>query len=124
MTAVGVGSFEAVKVLVDAGASVRAHSPRSGYTPLMFACGARHSLRGAEIVSYLVAHGAQLEARGNGGFTALLLAASTGSPQVLAALLELGADISARDVRGRDAFALAQQRADPVIIGLLAKHLA
>jgi serine/threonine-protein phosphatase 6 regulatory ankyrin repeat subunit B len=123
MAAVWVGSFEAVKVLVDAGASVAARSPASGYTPLMFACGERRSLRGAEIVSYLVTHGAELEARSNDGFTALLLAAKTGSPQVLEALLRLGADVGARDSKGWDVFALAEKRADHEIVALLTKHL-
>lgn len=123
MRAVRVGCFEAVKVLVDAGASVRARSPVLGFTPLMFACGERHNLHGADIVSYLVAHGAELEARNSDGATALLLAAKTGSAQVLEALLRLGANLGARDSKGQDVFALAEQRADPEIVTLLAKHL-
>jgi ankyrin repeat protein len=123
MTAVWAGGFDAVKVLVDAGASLHACARRFGSTPLMFACTERHSLQGSEIVSYLVTHGADLEARSNDGSTALLLAAKTGSPQVLDALLRLGADFWARDLTGRDVFALAEQRADPQIMALLAKHL-
>ena len=124
MTAVWVGAFDAVKVLVDAGASLHARGKRFGSTPLMFACTERHSEQGGEIASYLLERGADLEARNKDGCTALLLAANGGGRQVLQALLRFGADLSARDTQGRDAFALARRRADPQILALLNEQRA
>lgn len=122
MTAVWVGRLDAVQVLVDAGASLRARGKRFGSTPLMFACTERHSCQGGEIASFLLERGAELEARNDSGATPLLLAVRGGSRQVLEALLRFEPDLSARDEKGRDAFALAAKRGDPAITTLLARQ--
>lgn len=117
MNAVLGDHLAAVRVLVEAGASVRARS-HAGYTPLMFACYLTRSGYPA-IVDYLLDHGAELDARTSAGQTAVMMAAQRGLHGVVQALLRRGPDLSMRDREGHTALDLAAQRGDASVLDLL-----
>jgi ankyrin repeat protein len=76
-------------------------------TPI--ACAAtRGTSEGLSSVKALIAAHADLEARGPGGATPLVLAAGNGDADVTATLLQAGADAAARDTKGRTALDYAQ----------------
>jgi ankyrin repeat protein/mono/diheme cytochrome c family protein len=106
-------SVESTRLLVDRGANPNAVS-QTGATPLM---SARHS----EVVSLLVARGADVTARSKRGETALADAASRGDLAAVKLLLEKGADVNAADYRGYTPLLQAVQydRDSPDIVKLL-----
>lgn len=122
MSAVLTGRLEAVRVLVEAGANVRAKKSGLGYTPIMFACYLTTSTEYPQIVDLLLDYGADLDARTNDGRTALMMAVQDGLYGVVDALLRRGADLSARNRQGRDVFDLAQERGHPRLLELLRQH--
>jgi ankyrin repeat protein len=88
-----------VKMLLQHGADCQAKTP-DGWSSLMFAC--RYSVLGSEmasyeIVRYLVQDGADVNARGKSGDTALKLAVEWGDQRLVRLLLLAGADITAKD---------------------------
>lgn len=121
-------------LLLDAGADIEAVN-RDGFTPLALACQAanwrvaRYMLErkaktdpaGAQPVIIAAAgaeddeigirllhkHKAKIDARGSGGRTALMVAAEAGLVEVVAVLLELGAQINLQDDAGLSAHMLA-----------------
>lgn len=117
MNAVLAGHLEAVRVLVEAGASVRARG-RGGFTPLMYACYRMRSEYPA-IVEYLLDRGVEIDACSADGRTALMLAAQSGPYGVVSALFRRGANLFVRDHKGRTAFDLAAQRGDANVLDLL-----
>jgi hypothetical protein len=95
--------------LIEAGADPNAKD-KSGCTPLI--CAARSSgIGGEHVARVLISAGADLEARagqkglhwGLQGFTALLVAASTGNDAVVRLLLRCGANSRARGAKGETA---------------------
>lgn len=117
MNAVLAGQLEAVRVLVEAGANVRART-RAGYTTLMCACYLMRSEHPV-IAEYLLDQGVELDACCMGGRTALMLATERGPYGVVTVLLRHGANVFARDREDRTAFDLAMQRGDPNLLDLL-----
>ena len=111
------GRTEAVRLLLERGANVRAVSANAtANTPL------HAGLAGAAdavIVDLLLAHGADPGAPGGGGWTPLHLAASRGAAPFVRRLLEAGADPRAAADDGRDAAAIARERGHPEIAALL-----
>jgi ankyrin repeat protein len=96
MFAAAFGSFEATRVLVDAGADVKAVSA-AGLTALHLSAGAGDIRK----VRLLVDHGADIHARSQMGRTPLLVAAYTqGTSDIVAFLLSKGADTNAADAGG------------------------
>lgn len=78
-----------VSALVRAKCDVNARDKR-GYSALMHASGASKERR--DIVSYLIAHGAEVNLRGNDGETALIKASFRGHLKIVRCLAEHGAD--------------------------------
>ena len=112
-------SAEILRTLLDAGADPNAASD-DGTTPLMMAAGLGyrsyqpHTPRGRPsppveaAVQVLVEAGADVNAANEADFTALHAATFRGLNEVIAYLVEQGADIDARDFRGRTAFRIAE----------------
>jgi ankyrin repeat protein len=104
--AAGWGSIEIVELLLSHGADVDARD-YGNRTPLHAAVMQNHQ----EVVRILVAADADLEARNDYGRTPLLLVArETGSVEMGALLLELGADVNVRDRSGESPLDLAVWR--------------
>ena len=94
MYAAAIGSLEAVKLLVDAGADANAKNAFDA-TALMWAAG------NIEKVRLLLSKGADVKARSKIGRTPLLVAAlHDGSSEIVQLMIEKGADVLARDKDG------------------------
>jgi ankyrin repeat protein len=101
-----INNLEAVKLLVDAGADPLVPTEK-GTTPLILAAGAGVDLSNSrspeeratalETIKYLVAHGADVNAAGEFGWTALHAAAFQGLNHVIAYLVSQGANPDAKD---------------------------
>lgn len=102
-------ALDCLQGLLDAGANINDRDT-DGLTPLhlavsQFITEAGGMVAHPEIVAFLLAHGADVNAADKKGETALLKSAAvwSGPPQVAKLLLEKGADITARDADGRNA---------------------
>lgn len=123
------GDLEKVRLLVDRGADANARSV-TGRTPLLIAA----SRAGAgPVVKFLLAHGADPNAKdglqgmpllpaGAGGSTPLIEAAKMPDPQTLKYLLDAGAKVSTKDNSGADALAAAALNGNLENVGLLLQH--
>jgi ankyrin repeat protein len=117
--AVSHGDLELTKMLLVAGANVRATTRINGYTPLFLA--ARDG--NGDVVAALLAAGADAKAASTTGSTPLMLAAGAGNIDAVQRLLDAGAEIDARErARGQTAlmFAAASNRVE--VIKLLARR--
>ncbi len=73
----------------------------------------------AEVVKMLVEAGANINLKGQDGYTALMCAAMAGYTDSTQALIEAGADLDAIDDEGNTAMMLAQASRHPKIVRLL-----
>ena len=113
------GNVELARMLLLAGANVRALTRINSYTPLFFA--GREG--NADVVKALLEAGSDVKAISSTGSTPLMLAAASGNVAAVAALLDAGADIDAKEnARGQTAlmFASAYNRVE--VIKLLAQR--
>lgn len=78
------GSLPAVRALVKRGAAVN----RPGWTPLHYACSGPDN----GVAAFLIAQGAELNARSENGTTPLMMAARYGSGDLVPLLLKAGAE--------------------------------
>ena len=78
------GSLPAVKALVKRGAAVN----RAGWTPLHYACSGPDN----GVAAFLLAQGAEINARSENGTTPLMMAARYGSGDLVPLLLQAGAE--------------------------------
>jgi uncharacterized protein len=114
------GDGDLVKMLLSAGANVRATTRLGNYTPLLMASQAGQ----AAAIEALVAAGADLKGTTATGVTPLMLAAASGQADAVKALLAHGADVNATEsTRGETAlmFAAANRRVDAVRLLIAAK---
>jgi ankyrin repeat protein len=108
------GNCPIVALLLEHGADVNA-AEIDGLPPLHYASkikltDGRETPDGREnpdMIHFLIAHGADIEARSATGDTPLILSSRRGNHQVMAALLEHGADAGAHNERGETALGLA-----------------
>ena len=108
--------------LIDAGADIDTRTPRYAFTALH--CASASSVRLAHHVhiAALISRGADVQARDDGGFTALHYAVIQDNPAVMSVLIEAGADLEAATwetgLRPLH-LAAASGRAAPLIAALL-----
>jgi ankyrin repeat protein len=114
------GDVDVVKMLLAAGANVRAITRLGNYTPLLLASEMGH----AAVIDALAGAGADAKVTTASGVTPLMLAAASGQADAVKALLARGADVNAAEpTRGETAvmFAAANRRADVVRALIAAK---
>jgi len=105
------GDAELAKMLVYAGANVKATTRLGGYTPLYLAGEGGHTAA----IDVLLQAGADVNARTSSGAQALMAAAQSGNASAVTLLVERGADVNAKEAsRGETAlmFAAASGRVD------------
>ena len=101
MYAAALGSLDAVKLLVEAGAKVNAAND-FGATPLMWCAGDLAKVR------YLLSKGADVKARSKAGRTPLAIAAAyDGSVEIARLMIEKGSDVKAVDESGASVLEIA-----------------
>lgn len=120
------GDLEAVQRLIAAGADVNSVDER-GWPALAHAVYNAERKRGfADVVQALVDAGANMEASIGYGVRPLMLAAGYGEAEVVATLLNAGADPLAKNEGGYTALAMAKQKHYVDVINMLheAEHYA
>jgi ankyrin repeat protein len=116
MIAVGFGSVDAMKILIDGGADVNETS-QAGVTALHWCAGEIKKVR------LLLEHGADVHARSQMGRTPLLVAAYTnGASETVKLLLSKGADVNAADTFGTTPLIAAANVNDAASVKLLIAH--
>ena len=102
-TAAGEGDIAALQAHHAAGTSLDKLQPELGVTPLTVAV-VRNQ---AEAVDWLLANGADVNARGGDGGTTLMAAVFTGNAAAAKRLLDEGADLAASNDQGQTALDIA-----------------
>ncbi len=119
MRAAGLGKLDIVEVLLQMGANVK-EKDTQGWTALMKALFNHELNRGfPEVVSALVAAGADVETGIGYGVRPLMLAAGYGEAGVIEVLLAAGADVHAKNEGGRTARMMAEAKDYVEVINLL-----
>jgi ankyrin repeat protein len=117
--AIAENKYESAKALMEAGADLSAASGADGLTPLMLiaaqtspAEGARFlpgSTRPSDIARGLVERGADVNAQGKSGVTALMIAATHNSAPMIGLLMDAGADPALKNQQGQTATEVAER---------------
>jgi ankyrin repeat protein len=114
----GREAWEIADLLVERG--VRVDGRRAGERTLLHAFAHQGNHR---TVAWLLAHGADVHARGPGGRTALHFAAERNTgPKTLALLVEHGADLSVRDDDGHTPLQVAELNGKPRLVEWIKRH--
>jgi len=114
------GNLESVKILVTNGADVTTTSRN----PMAVApMGSASSSGQTEIVEFLLAQGAEVDAPQTGGVTALHSAAHNGNQPLVILLLSKGADPKLRTDDGRNAVDMARDNGHDAVVQLLESAL-
>ena len=112
MRAIKSNDFDAMRVLIDAGADPKL-GMTNGSSPVLLLAAARvaPALEASVVAALrsLVEHGADLNAANARKDTALLTAARQGSNAIVRALGELGADLNAKDSAGKTALEIVME---------------
>ncbi len=101
------GSLPAVQALVKRGAAIN----REGWTPLHYACSGPDN----GVAAWLIAHGAEINARSENGTTPLMMAARYGNGDLVPMLLKAGAEPRAANEQELTAADFAQRGGRDVV---------
>jgi ankyrin repeat protein len=113
------GAVDTARALLNKGASPSARSTNAMQNlPLHAAAAGRH----AAIVALLIEHGAPVDARQHGGWTALHAAAQNGDLAMAEILISAGADVSARAENNQCALDLALTKGHQSMVEFLEAH--
>jgi uncharacterized protein len=113
------GDRDLARMLLYAGANVRAAARINGYTPLFLASQYGH----AALVAALLEAGADPKATSRTGSTPLMLAAAAGAVEAVTRLLDAGADVNAKEsARGQTALMFAAAYNRVPVVTLLASR--
>ena len=113
------GAEDDARALLNKGASASARSTNAMQNlPLHAAAAGRH----AAIVKLLIDHGAPVDARQHGGWTALHSAAQNGDVAMAETLVSAGADVSARAENNQCALDLALTKGHQPMVEFLEAH--
>ncbi|MDP3522075.1 MAG: ankyrin repeat domain-containing protein [Hydrogenophaga sp.] len=100
----------------------KAHVNKTGWTPLHYA--ATHPGEGAPaLVKLMLDHHAYIDAASPNGSTPLMLAAMYGNRQVVAQLLDAGADATLKNEQGLTALGFAHRAGRPAEADRIAQHI-
>lgn len=113
--AIGNGNLKGVKTIVEKDSKILKSQNQRGLYPLHVAA----SSGKPEITEYLIAKGADLNARDNRKRTALLLAAVAGQEKTAKILISKGADVNLSMNNGWSPLHFAASRGFPRIVGML-----
>lgn len=116
--AAAMGRFEAVKILLEAGANTNAQDA-IGDSPLHWA--ARRGENQTALL--LISHRAKLDMQNKYGETPLILAAAVGSKTIVKALLDANANRGLSDEDGRTAKKWAEMNGYPEVVALLTESI-
>lgn len=113
------GRLEAARTLLNKGASAGTRSTNAmNNLPLHAATAGRHT----NVAKLLLDHGAPVDARQHGGWTALHAAALHGDCELAEVLLAAGAEIGARADNNQCALDLALTKGQQAMVELLERH--
>ena len=101
----GIGDLKALRFLMRLGASLEDRESMAGATALMWASGTGQKA----IVTWLLDHGATVNAVNDQDTTALMEAAQSGHVEIMETLIAAGADVNACNIAGFTALFLAAQ---------------
>jgi len=111
--------LEMVKILLDAGANVKAATREGAITPIFMAC----TNGDGPMIEALLRAGAEAKSVKSNGTTALMTAAASGSAEAVKILIEHGADINAKEaVYGQTALMFAAALNRDSVIKVLMEH--
>jgi len=109
------GNLEMLNLFLKRGANVNLIMSDTGYSPLHFAAGEGH----AKIVQTLIAHGADVNAKGHEGVTPLMCASTFGRAEAVRILLASGADVHQRARGGVTALGFARLKNHDQVVQML-----
>jgi len=113
--------LEMAKMLIAAGANVKAETREGAITPLFMAC----TNGSATMIDLLLKSGADANSVKANGTTALMTASASGSADAVKALLDHGADVNAKEsVHGQTALMFAAALNRDAVVKVLLAHKA
>jgi len=109
------GQLTAVQLLVRRGARIN----KEGWSPLHYACSGPDE----GVSAWLLAQGAELDARSPNGSTPLMMAARYGALDLPAVLLKAGADVNLRNAQGLSALDFARAAGRDALVQELQRRM-
>jgi Ankyrin repeats (3 copies)/Ankyrin repeats (many copies) len=118
------GNLEVVRILIEYDPACINARDDDGDTPLQWASQGHILHRDGSVFRLLLEHGADVNAQGLNGWTALHRASYFGALEVVHLLLEHGADVEAKDNYGKTALQVAADIGHDTVVKFLRAHVA
>jgi uncharacterized protein len=122
--AAGAGDLLAVKQFLAAGDDVNERSTDNQEMTALIHAAMLPRDSGYDVVKLLLDKGADVDARQNGGYTAVMAAVRHHSPRTVELLLSRGASLAFTNTRGETALDWAKQEKDPQVLKLIEAAMA